>query len=258
MQSRWVKKCHQGLPYLLCPLRVLVTHLDGKPFFGLITGYSGSGKTFFLLQLLEREFKNYFSHIYLICPTVYHNKSYLEWKYFKDPKFYPIDCKSQNFEEFLAIARSESKDTNTLLIIDDCAASREIKKQSSELTELAFGGRHEQLSVIILTRQITSVSKAVREQLSWIVCFSLVDEDDSKMLANKYLARLSEEKKEVLQFLDREKYAFFLAQVRYPKRKFIRSKKTPITEVKSKNHFFSTRTVKKRFHSQPLSIRGWK
>ena len=65
------------------------------------------------------------------------------------------------------------------------------------------------------------------------MCFSPVDDDDAKVLANKYLARLGEEKKEkILQFLDREKYAFFLAQVRYAKRKFIGSKKTPITEIK--------------------------
>ena len=81
---------------------------EGKPFFGLITGYSGSGKTFFLLQLLEREFRSYFDHIYLICPTVYRNSSYINWRCFKDPKFYPIDCESSNFEEFLALARDET------------------------------------------------------------------------------------------------------------------------------------------------------
>ena len=96
---------------------------EGKPFFGLITGYSGCGKTYFLLQLLEKEFKGFFSHVYLICPTVYRNKSYLGWKYFKDPKFYPIDCESSNFEEFLSIARNESKDSNTLILVNDCAAS---------------------------------------------------------------------------------------------------------------------------------------
>ena len=52
------------------------------------------------------------------------------------------------------------------------------------------------------------------------------------MLADKYLARLGKEGKEkVLQFLDRERYAF-IAQIRYPKRKFIGSEKTPITETK--------------------------
>ena len=206
---------------------------EGKPFFGLITGYSGSGKTYFLLQLLEREFKGYFEHLYVICPTFWRNKTYLGWKYLKDPCVYPIDCLSSEFEEFLAAVRDESKDSNTLILVDDCAASREIKKQSCELTELAFGGRHEQLSVIVLTQQLTSVSKAVREQLSWVVCFSPVDDHDAKVLADKYLARLGEEKKEeVLQFLDKEKYAFFISQVRYPKRKFVGSEKTPITEVK--------------------------
>ena len=41
----------------------------GKPFVGLIVGHTDSGKTYFLLNLLEKEFKEYFEHIYIFCPT---------------------------------------------------------------------------------------------------------------------------------------------------------------------------------------------
>ena len=190
----------------------------GRPFMGLICGHTNSGKTFFLLQLLEKEFRGFFEHVYLLCPTTYRNKTYVNWKCFPDLKFYPIDCSSDKMEEFLAVARDESIDSNTLLILDDLACSKEIKRQSSELTELAFGGRHEGLSVIVLTQQYTSVAKAIREQLEWVVTFMLCDEEDLDVFLKKYLRRLSEEKKkEVLEILEKKKYAYILVQLRHQK-----------------------------------------
>ena len=41
--------------------------------------------------------------------------------------------------------------SNTLIVIDDLASSKEIKKQSSEVTKLAMHGHHEGL-IIILTQ----------------------------------------------------------------------------------------------------------
>ena len=129
-----------------------------RPFCCLIVGHTESGKTCFLLQLLEKEFYQYFDRIYILCPSLYRNKTYITWKYFYDQNFFPNDCKGDIFEQFLKLTREESKDSNTLIIIDDLASSREIKKQSSELTELTMGGRHEGLSVIVLTQQYTSIA----------------------------------------------------------------------------------------------------
>ena len=166
----------------------------GKPFVGLICGHTDSGKSFFLLQLLEREFKGYFDHIYLFCPTTHSNSTYVNWKYPKDPKLYPIDCLSEEFEEFLALARQENKGSNTLFVLDDLASSLAIKKQSSELTQLSFSGRHENVSTIVSSQQYTSCAKAVREQLSWVVTFFPSDEEDMDVFSKKYLRRLTEEK----------------------------------------------------------------
>ena len=49
-----------------------------------------------------------------------------------------------------------------------------------------------------------------------------VDEEDLDVFAKKYLRRLPEEKKEeVINLLERKKYAYVLVQLRHPRKKFI-------------------------------------
>ena len=47
--------------------------------------------------------------------------------------------------------------TNRLLILDDCAVSRVLKKRSNKFIDLAFSGRHSGISVWVLTQQLTSI-----------------------------------------------------------------------------------------------------
>ena len=51
----------------------------------------------------------------------------------------------------------------SLLILDDCASCKEVKKQDGALSTAAFGSRHQGLSVIFLTQQFTSAAKAWRD-----------------------------------------------------------------------------------------------
>ena len=204
----------------------------GRPFCGLIVGHTECGKTFYLLKLLEEEFKAYFDYIYLLCPTFYRNSTYREWKYAKDHDFIPVECEEETFEDFLKITQQESMDSNTLIIIDDLASSKEIKRQASEVTKLTMHGRHEGLSVIILTQQYMSIAKSYREQISWIVMFCPTDEEDAQPFAKKYLGRYSNEKREeILTFLEKKVYAYILVQLRHPRNKFLGSKNHPVKEV---------------------------
>ena len=41
--------------------------------------------------------------------------------------------------------------TNTLIILYECAVSKDLKKRSNKFINLAFSGRHEGLSVWVLT-----------------------------------------------------------------------------------------------------------
>ena len=49
---------------------------------------------------------------------------------------------------------------NTLIILDDCAVSQDLKKRSNKFIDLAFSGRHSKMSVWLLTQQLTSIAKA--------------------------------------------------------------------------------------------------
>ena len=44
----------------------------------IICGATGCGKSEFVLDLLETEYKGFFEYVIVICPTWMHNKAYLE------------------------------------------------------------------------------------------------------------------------------------------------------------------------------------
>ena len=45
--------------------------------------------------------------------------------------------------------------TNTLIVLDDRAASRDAEQRTNELVNLAFKARHNRISVWVLTQQMT-------------------------------------------------------------------------------------------------------
>ena len=77
--------------------------------------------------------------------------------------------------------------------------------------------------VIILSQQYISVAKLYRDQISWVVAFCFTDEEDMNVFSKKYLNRLPPEKREVLNFLSKESYAYIVVQLRPPRKKLIGS-----------------------------------
>ena len=64
----------------------------------------------------------------------------------------------------------------TLFIIDDCSATKALTKKDM-LSELAFSGRHADISVWVLTQKYNSVLKDLREQTRWVALFHCKDCD---------------------------------------------------------------------------------
>ena len=53
----------------------------------IICGATGSGKTEYTLELLEKQYSGFFKYIIIICPTLKYNKAYLNRKWlFEDPE----------------------------------------------------------------------------------------------------------------------------------------------------------------------------
>ena len=164
------------------------------PFHMIIVGMTACGKTHYLLNMLKEDYKNKFDYIYIVCPTIKYNRTYQNWEYLNDPDVFAIDCEHDEIESTLETIGTITEndfdiddEDQILVILDDCAASKASKKQTSALVKLAFSGRHIHISTIVITQQLTSVAKSYRENLSKFVTFYNPCRNDMKYIFNNYL-----------------------------------------------------------------------
>ena len=90
--------------------------------------------------MLEEDYMNHFDFIVIICPTFEDNKTYQNSKYLADPDVFPIVCEHDEVENKLQGVAKIARGSNTLIILDDCAASQMVKNRTSELVKLAMSG----------------------------------------------------------------------------------------------------------------------
>ena len=159
------------------------------------------GKTHYLLNILEQDYKNHFEYIFIVCPTLEDNKTYQNWKYLNDPDVFELACAHDEVEKILQDIVNFAKNTNSLIILDDCAACKDVKNRTSELVKLGFHGRHIGLSTIVITQQLTSIAKPYRMNISKLVTFYNACKDDTKYIFNNYLNIEKEEEKRITDIL---------------------------------------------------------
>ena len=166
------------------------------PFNMMIVGMTGCGKTYYLLNLLEKEYFGHFEYIFLICPTYNWNKTYQEWAHKDCEHFYPK--------------------TNSLIILDDCACTQAVKNRVSELVNLAFSARHYGFSTIVITQQLTSIAKPYRENIAKLVTFYNPSKKDMQTITDDFLNVDKEEIKDIIQKLKNNKYSRLEILLRSP------------------------------------------
>ena len=131
---------------------------------------TNSGKTQYLVNQLRGPFRGKFDYIVLFCPTFGKNTTYDRFVD-KDPRIFVVACLQHGIESWLKLASYFFDKTNTLFVLDDCAASKDVKGRTSQLVNLGFSARHDGISVWVLTQQITSIAKPFRENVAAIVLF---------------------------------------------------------------------------------------
>src|SRR5579871_2846672 len=131
--------------------------LPQRPHSAIICGSTDCGKTRFILDLLEAHYRGTFEYIIILCPSIRHNKTYLErcWIWIH-PNVIVIE-KCEKLHDCLRALYDIFQGKPTLYIIDDMASSAVLTKKKDMLSKLAFSGRHAQQSVWILTQAYTSV-----------------------------------------------------------------------------------------------------
>ena len=95
-----------------------------------------------------------------------------------------------------------------MIILDDCACSLDVKKRVRELVELGFGERHYGLSTIVITQQLTSISKSYRENISQLSTFYNRNRNDMKIIIDDYMNGVSKEEiSRIIDTLKNNKYS---------------------------------------------------
>ena len=106
---------------------------DKTPFNCIITGPTKCGKTKYLIEQLRGPFRGIFDSTVSIFPTYANNKKYHGFAR-GDRGFLVLSPNSSNSDEINELLNDCAtlfNGTNTLIILDDCAVSKDLKKRST-------------------------------------------------------------------------------------------------------------------------------
>ena len=186
------------------------------PFNALIVGPTNSGKTQYLLNQLRGPFRGTFDYIMLFCPTFVKNKTY-DGFVDRDQRIWVIACLQDEIEALLRDASYFFAGTNTPFVLDNCAASKDVKGRLGQLVNLGFSARHDGISVWVLTQQITSIAKPYRDNIAAIVLFYTPSSKTTKAIFEDYAGELThEEYKGLIAKLKRRKFSHLVFALRHP------------------------------------------
>lgn len=143
-------------------------HPSKIPFNALIVGPTNSCKAQYLLKQLRGPFRGQFDYIMLLCPTVLQNKTYFG---LLGNESHVICPEQHEVDQWLSIASLVFENTSTLIVLDEYAASKDMKGFKNQLVSLGFSLRHSGIGVWVLTHQTTSIVKPFRENMAAFVLF---------------------------------------------------------------------------------------
>ena len=157
-----------------------------------------------------------FDYIVLFCPTFIKNTTYNNFVD-KDPYIFVIVCQQHEIESWLKLASYFFEKTNTLFVLDDCAASKDVKGRTSQLVKLGFSARHDGISAWVLTQQITSIAKPFRENVAAIVLFYTPSGKTTKAIFEDYAGEIThDEYKKLIAWLKERKFSHLVFSLSYP------------------------------------------
>ena len=185
-------------------------------FNALKVGPTNTGMTQFLVNQLCGSFCGKFDYVVLICPTFGYKKTLLRFSE-RDPRLYVIICEQHQVKIWLKVASFSFEGTNTLIVLDDCAASKDVKGRTGELVKLGFSARHAGISVWVLTQQPSNIAKPFRENVAAIVMFYTPSAKTTKAIFEEYGGELShDELKKMIARLKDQKFAHLFFSLRHP------------------------------------------
>ena len=109
-----------------------------KPHTAIFIGQTGCGKTHFVLGFIEKEYKNHFEYIAIICPILRENSTYHAEEWIKnDDKVWLVEMKDNLYQCIKKFSES-IRFFEVLFIIDDIIANECLDKRRQRQLELAI------------------------------------------------------------------------------------------------------------------------
>ena len=122
-----------------------------EPHTPIFIGQTGRGKTHLVLELIEKEYNEYFDFIIIICPTLRENSTYHAKEWIKnDDKVWLVDPKDKLYQWIKRLSELLPF-FEVLFIIYDIIANEDLDKRRQPLLELAILGRHQGHYLWLLT-----------------------------------------------------------------------------------------------------------
>ena len=135
-----------------------------KPHTSILIGQTGCGKTHLVLELIEKEYKEHFDYIVIICPTLRENDTYHAKEWIKnDDNVWLVDPKD-NLYQWIKKFSELLRFFEVLFIIDDIIANESRDKRRQPLLELSISGRHRSNYLWLLTQSYSTIPKILRGQ----------------------------------------------------------------------------------------------
>ena len=178
-----------------------------------------SGKTEHVLNLLENEYRGFFTYIVIICPNCANNSAYLnrKWLFNYPEQVFMIDPeewfpdKEDQFQYAIKASweiLGKKDKSQVLFLIDDSIAEEGIDKKRSSLTKLACSGRHNNsCSLWMLTQAYVAVPKTIRRQVKWLSTFYCKDKDDFNTIMKENKVVPKEKRAELNTKLEKNQYS---------------------------------------------------
>ena len=180
----------------------------------IFSGQTGCGKTHLALNLLEKDYLQYFEYIIIFCPTLRWNKTYLEKTWiWKDDHVFCIEPEGKLFEWIERLSKVLAY-KETLFIVDDMIADESLDKKRQSLLDLAISGRHRRHSLWLLTQSYTAIPKNLRRQKKQLFMWCPQEKSDLKLVNEECIVDLDMNK--IKESFKASKYACLYIRLEFP------------------------------------------
>ena len=120
-------------------------------------------------------------------------------------------------EKWLIILSILFEGTNTLIVLDDYATTKDVKGHTGQVVNLGFSARHIGISVWVLAQMFTAISSCFRENVDVIVLFCTPSAKTKKAIFEDYADDLSmDEYKKLISKLKEKKFSHLVFSLEHP------------------------------------------